>query len=66
MALVFALKEEPHIQLVWLPDDEPPGLAMSRAFVNFMLKDHGLITVPDTSYRHLTTSDQFIILASDG
>ena len=63
---VFALKEEPHIQRVWLPDDDSPGLAMSRAFGDFMLKDHGVIAVPDTSYHRLTFNDQFIVLASDG
>ncbi|XP_047172171.1 probable protein phosphatase 2C 72 [Vigna umbellata] len=63
---VFALKEEPHIQRVWLPDENSPGLAMSRAFGDFMLKDHGIIAIPDISHRTLTSSDQFIVLASDG
>ncbi|KAL5144702.1 putative protein phosphatase 2C 72 [Glycine soja] len=63
---VFALKEEPHIQRVWLPNENSPGLAMSRAFGDFMLKDHGIIAVPDISYRTLTSSDQFVVLASDG
>ncbi|KAK7410127.1 hypothetical protein VNO78_00665 [Psophocarpus tetragonolobus] len=63
---VFAVKEEPHIQRVWLPNENSPGLAMSRAFGDFMLKDHGIIAVPDISYRTLTTSDKFIVLASDG
>ncbi|TKY74924.1 phosphatase 2C 74 [Spatholobus suberectus] len=63
---VFALKEEPHIQRVWLPNENSPGLAMSRAFGDFMLKDHGIIAIPDISYRNLTSSDQFIVLASDG
>ncbi|CAJ1973518.1 unnamed protein product [Sphenostylis stenocarpa] len=63
---VFALKEEPHIQRVWLPNENSPGLAMSRAFGDFMLKDHGIIAIPDISHRTLTSSDQFIVLASDG
>ncbi|RDY06007.1 putative protein phosphatase 2C 12 [Mucuna pruriens] len=63
---VFALREEPHIQRVWLPNENSPGLAMSRAFGDFMLKDHGIIAVPDISYRTLTANDQFIVLASDG
>ncbi|XP_061374916.1 probable protein phosphatase 2C 72 [Gastrolobium bilobum] len=63
---VFALKEESHIQRVWLPNENSPGLAMSRAFGDFMLKDHGIIAIPDISYRSLTSSDQFIVLASDG
>ncbi|ESW08805.1 hypothetical protein PHAVU_009G076300 [Phaseolus vulgaris] len=63
---VFALKEEPHIQRVWLPNENSPGLAMSRAFGDFVLKDHGIIAIPDISHRTLTSSDQFIVLASDG
>lgn len=63
---VFALKEEQHIQRVWLPHEDAPGLAMSRAFGDFVLKNHGVITLPDISYRHLTSADQFIVLASDG
>ncbi|MED6130741.1 hypothetical protein PIB30_003317 [Stylosanthes scabra] len=63
---VFALHEEPHIQRVWLPDENAPGLAMSRAFGDFILKDHGIIAIPEISYRPLTLSDQFLVLASDG
>jgi serine/threonine protein phosphatase PrpC len=63
---VGALKQEPHIQRVWLPDDDSPGLAMSRAFGDFILKNHGVIAIPDIYYRRLNSNDQFIILATDG
>ncbi|XP_057466779.1 probable protein phosphatase 2C 72 [Actinidia eriantha] len=63
---VIALKEEPHIQRVWLPHDDTPGLAMSRAFGDFLLKNHGIIAIPDVSYHRLTSNDQFLVLASDG
>lgn len=63
---VAALKQEPHIQRVWLPDDDSPGLAMSRAFGDFILKNHGIIAIPDINYRRLNSDDQFIILATDG
>ncbi|XP_027356930.1 probable protein phosphatase 2C 72 [Abrus precatorius] len=63
---VFALREEPHIQRVWLPNENSPGLAMSRAFGDFMLKEHGIIATPDISHHALTSSDQFVVLASDG
>ncbi|KAJ4708158.1 Phosphatase 2C family protein [Melia azedarach] len=63
---VLALKEEPHIQRVWLPNEDSPGLAMSRAFGDFLLKNHGIIAIPDISYRRLTSNDQFIVLATDG
>lgn len=63
---VAALKQEPHIQRVWLPHEDTPGLAMSRAFGDFVLKDHGIIAIPDVYYHRLTSNDQFIILATDG
>ncbi|KAK2974947.1 hypothetical protein RJ640_009229, partial [Escallonia rubra] len=62
----MALKEEPHIQRVWLPQVDSPGLAMSRAFGDFLLKNHGIIAIPDVSYRRLTSNDQFLVLATDG
>ncbi|KAA8525180.1 hypothetical protein F0562_006956 [Nyssa sinensis] len=63
---VIALKEEPHIQRVWLPHEDTPGLAMSRAFGDFILKNHGIIAIPDVSFRCLTSNDQFLVLATDG
>ncbi|KAF3447506.1 hypothetical protein FNV43_RR12692 [Rhamnella rubrinervis] len=63
---VVALKQEPHIQRVWLPHEDTPGLAMSRAFGDFLLKDHGIISTPDVSFHRLTPKDQFIVLATDG
>ncbi|XP_050384262.1 probable protein phosphatase 2C 33 [Argentina anserina] len=63
---VFALHDEPEVCRVWLPNNDSPGLAMARAFGDFCLKDFGLISVPDVSYRHLTEKDEFIVLATDG
>ena len=63
---VLALKEEPHIQRVWLPHEDVPGLAMSRAFGDFMLKNYGIISKPDVSYHHISPNDQFLVLATDG
>lgn len=51
---------------VWLPNNDSPGLAMARAFGDFCLKDFGLISVPDISYRRITEKDEFIVLATDG
>eukprot|EP00252_Welwitschia_mirabilis_P009665 TRINITY_DN2238_c0_g1_i6.p1 TRINITY_DN2238_c0_g1~~TRINITY_DN2238_c0_g1_i6.p1 ORF type:complete len:205 (+),score=43.40 TRINITY_DN2238_c0_g1_i6:646-1260(+) len=39
---------------------------MARAFGDFCLKEFGLISVPDVSYRRLTEKDEFIVLATDG
>ncbi|CAN0879635.1 Probable protein phosphatase 2C 65 [Linum grandiflorum] len=63
---VFAMEEEPHIFRIWMPDEDCPGLAMARAFGDFCLKDYGLISTPQVSYRNLTNDDEFIVLATDG
>lgn len=63
---VMALEEEPSVYRVWMPDQDCPGLAMSRAFGDFCLKDYGLIAVPEVFYRKLTEKDEFMVLASDG
>ncbi|CAH9122538.1 unnamed protein product [Cuscuta epithymum] len=63
---VFALHDEPEVTRVWLPNADFPGLAMARAFGDFCLKDFGLISVPEVSYRRLTAKDEFVILATDG
>lgn len=51
---------------MWLPYEDSPGLAMSRAFGDYCIKNFGLISVPQVVQRHITTRDQFIVLASDG
>ncbi|EEF47391.1 probable protein phosphatase 2C 33 [Ricinus communis] len=63
---VFALQDEPEVARVWLPNNDSPGLAMARAFGDFCLKDFGLISVPDVSFRRLSEKDEFIVLATDG
>ncbi|XWS58950.1 hypothetical protein CRYUN_Cryun08bG0078200 [Craigia yunnanensis] len=63
---VFALRDEPEVARVWLPNNDSPGLAMARAFGDFCLKDFGLISVPEISYRRLSEKDEFIVLATDG
>ncbi|KAL2490444.1 putative protein phosphatase 2C 73 [Abeliophyllum distichum] len=63
---VFCLHDEPGVHRVWLPDEESPGLAMSRAFGDFCVKDFGLISVPEVTQRHITSKDQFVVLATDG
>ncbi|XVF41826.1 hypothetical protein PTKIN_Ptkin01aG0311600 [Pterospermum kingtungense] len=63
---VFCLHDEPGVHRVWLPDEESPGLAMSRAFGDYCIKDYGLISVPEVTQRHITSSDQFVVLATDG
>ncbi|OAY44000.1 probable protein phosphatase 2C 34 [Manihot esculenta] len=63
---VFCLDDEPMVHRIWLPDEESPGLAMSRAFGDYCIKDFGLISVPEVTQRHITSKDQFVVLATDG
>ncbi|KAI3956966.1 hypothetical protein MKX01_001000 [Papaver californicum] len=63
---VFALDNEAHVTRVWLPDQNYPGLAMTRAFGDFELKDYGVIAIPQISHHHLNINDKVVVLASDG
>lgn len=63
---VFCLRDEPGVHRVWLPDGETPGLAMSRAFGDYCVKDYGLISVPEVTERNISSRDQFVVLATDG
>ncbi|XP_062081897.1 probable protein phosphatase 2C 34 [Humulus lupulus] len=63
---VFCLDDEPGVHRVWMPDQESPGLAMSRAFGDYCVKDFGLISVPEVTQRNLSSRDQFVVLATDG
>ncbi|KAI3805263.1 hypothetical protein L1987_27480 [Smallanthus sonchifolius] len=63
---VFCMEDEPGVHRVWLPNEDSPGLAMSRAFGDYCVKDFGLISVPEVTQRLITSKDQFLVLASDG
>lgn len=63
---MFCLHDEPGVHRVWLPDVESPGLAMSRAFGDYCIKDYGLISVPEVTQRNISSKDQFVVLATDG
>lgn len=63
---VLPMKEEPNVHRIWMPDQDCPGLAMARAFGDFCLKDYGLISTPEVSYRRLSEQDEFVVLATDG
>lgn len=63
---VFCLHDEPGVHRVWLPNTESPGLAMSRAFGDYCVKDFGLISVPEVTQRRITSNDQFVVMATDG
>lgn len=63
---VFCLQDEPGVPRLWLPDEESPGLAMSRAFGDYCVKDFGLVSIPEVTQRYITSKDQFVVLATDG
>ncbi|KAL2491994.1 putative protein phosphatase 2C 73 [Abeliophyllum distichum] len=63
---VFCWHDEPGVHRVWLPDEDSPGLAMSRAFGDYCVKDFGIISIPEVTQRHITSKDQFVVLATDG
>ncbi|MCO5600825.1 hypothetical protein L7F22_054941 [Adiantum nelumboides] len=63
---VFSLRNEPRVHRVWLPKQNAPGLAMSRALGDYCLKNYGVISEPEVTYRRLTKKDEFVVLATDG
>lgn len=60
------MERESSVFRVWMPDQDCPGLAMSRAFGDFCIKDYGLICIPNIYYHKLTNKDEFVVLATDG
>lgn len=63
---MFCLDDEPGVYRVGMPNGGSLGLAVSRAFGDYCLKDFGLVSVPEVTYRKITEKDQFLILATDG
>ncbi|RLM98077.1 putative protein phosphatase 2C 48 [Panicum miliaceum] len=63
---VYCLADEPGVYRVWQPSRDSPGLAMSRAFGDYSVKDYGVISAPEVTQRKISSRDQFVILATDG
>lgn len=66
---ICSCHDEPGVYRVWMPNGntlEGPGLAISRAFGDYYIKDFGLISEPELTQRRITDTDQFAILATDG
>ncbi len=51
---------------VWLPDEDVPGLAMSRSFGDEVAHSVGVIAEPEIKEYNFVHEDKFVILASDG
>jgi hypothetical protein len=54
------------VERVWLSDARVPGLAMTRSFGDSIVKEIGVIAVPEVYAVPLCAADRFVILASDG
>ena len=39
---------------------------MSRAFGDFVLKNNGIICIPEVSHHRITPQDEFLVVATDG
>lgn len=63
---VFCLKDEPGVYRVWMPNGKTPGLAISRAFGDYCVKEFGLVSDPHVTQINITSRDHFVILATDG
>ncbi|CAN4091621.1 unnamed protein product [Withania somnifera] len=63
---VLSCENEPGVYRVWMPTVEGPGLAVSRAFGDYYIKDFGLISEPELTFKNITHRDHFAILATDG
>lgn len=63
---VFALRDEPGVERAWLPRVHVPGIAMSRCFGDFIMKNYGLICTPMVTHHRITSDDLFVVLATDG
>jgi len=63
---VYCLADEPGLYRVWQPSRDSPGLAMSRAFGDYSVKDYGVISAPEVTQRKISSRDHFVILATDG
>ncbi|KAL9230375.1 hypothetical protein vseg_005737 [Gypsophila vaccaria] len=63
---VFALSQEPDLERAWLPRAYSPGMAMSRAFGDLVMKNYGIISTPVVTHHHVAPDDLFVVLATDG
>jgi serine/threonine protein phosphatase PrpC len=62
---VFATTEDGPLR-VWLPNNDKPGLAMTRSLGDRGARSIGVIPTPEIHHIQLTSYDKFGILGSDG
>ena len=54
------------VQRIWLPDDDTPGIAVSRSFGDTVAAQVGVMAEPVVRTYSLTRDVRFLILATDG
>ncbi|GFP96808.1 probable protein phosphatase 2c 34 [Phtheirospermum japonicum] len=67
--MIHSCPDEPGVHGVWKPNGQRikgPGLAVSKTFGDYFIKDFGLISEPELTQRWISSKDQFVILATDG
>lgn len=64
---ICSSNDEPGVYRVWMPSTlDGPGLSISRAFGDHLMKPFGLISEPELTQRRISRKDQFVIFATDG
>jgi hypothetical protein len=63
---VYYLPDEPGVHFVWQANQESSGLAMSRAFDDYYIKDCCVISTPKVAQRRTDNNEQFVILVIVG
>jgi serine/threonine protein phosphatase PrpC len=51
---------------VWAPNDDMPGLAMSRSMGDGLAHSVGVTPIPEITQYDVQPEDRFLIIASDG
>mmetsp|Transcript_62908 Transcript_62908/g.187161 ORF Transcript_62908/g.187161 Transcript_62908/m.187161 type:complete len:142 (+) Transcript_62908:252-677(+) len=55
-----------HVNRIWLPDKDTPGIAMSRSFGDTIATTVGVISEPAVTNFPISQQLAFVIIASDG
>jgi hypothetical protein len=61
---VYYLADKPGVHFVWEPIQESSGLAMSRAFDDYYIKECDVISASEVTQRRTDNIDQFVILVT--
>ena len=51
---------------MWLPDQDLPGLAMSRSLGDVLAHSVGVSSIPEVTEYVVNELDKFVVIATDG